>query len=149
MVKIFVDADACPVKKEIVEVASRFQIPVDFVASYAHVSDHQSNETWVYVDSEKESVDLFIMNHICASDIAITQDIGLASILLKKRATVLSPKGHLFTEDTIETSLYLRYISAKERRSGHMTKGPKKFTNNNRLHFIKTLEKILSNYAGD
>ncbi|WP_243386293.1 YaiI/YqxD family protein [Bacillus kexueae] len=149
MVKIFVDADACPVKKEILLVASRYDIPVHFVASYAHMSTVKQQGSWVYVDSEKESVDLYIMNNINTADIAITHDIGLASILLKKQVTVLSPKGNLYSEDSIETSLYLRYISAKERRSGHMTKGPKKFSKQDRIHFTKVLEKILSNYAGD
>lgn len=149
MVKIFVDADACPVKKEISTVAARYKIPVHFVASYAHMTTNHTEEKWTYVDSEKESVDMFIMNHVRARDIAITHDIGLASILLKKFVTVLSPKGKLFSEDTIETALYLRYISAKERRSGHFSKGPKPFSDSDRLHFIKSLEKILSKHAGE
>ncbi|WP_243290591.1 YaiI/YqxD family protein [Bacillus sp. FJAT-47783] len=149
MVKIFVDADACPVKKEISTVAARYNIPVHYVASYAHITTNQPEETWTYVDNEKESVDMFIMNNTRARDIVITHDIGLASILLTKFVKVLSPKGRLFSEDTIETALYLRYISAKERKRGHFTKGPKPFSELNRLQFIKSLEKILSNHAGE
>lgn len=148
MTKIFVDADACPVKKEIKMVAERFTVPVHFIASYAHMSKNDVSDQWAYVDSEKESVDIHILNHVSHQDIVITQDIGLASVLLSKSVTVLAPTGKQYRDETIDTALYLRFLSAKERRIGHYSKGPKRFTNHDRYHFIKSLEKILSKYAG-
>jgi uncharacterized protein len=73
-----VDADACPVKEEIASFAESFHIKSLFVASYAHLA----NQPWVYVDPDKESADLYIMNHVKNNDAVITQDIGLASLVL-------------------------------------------------------------------
>lgn len=92
---------------------------------------------------------MYILNHVRKNDIVITHDIGLASILLQKCAHVLSPRGILFTEETINAHLYLRYVSAKARKNGHYVKGPKQFQQKHQHHFIILLEKILSNYAGD
>lgn len=76
----FVDADSCPVKEEIVEIASEFSIKVLFIASYDHhVSKEITYATWKYVDSRKEAANMFIMNHTVKGDIVITHDIGLAS----------------------------------------------------------------------
>ncbi|MEK4178416.1 YaiI/YqxD family protein [Aeribacillus sp. FSL K6-1121] len=148
-ITIFVDADACPVKEEIASVAKKYKIPVCFIASYAHVGKKDDGNSWVFVDQEKESVDLYIFNNSKKHDIIITQDIGLAGMLLKKCTHVLSPRGMLFTEDTIDSVLHLRYISARERRNGNYIKGPKKFQDKDRHHFITAFEKILSNYAGN
>ncbi|WP_432806703.1 DUF188 domain-containing protein [Mesobacillus maritimus] len=62
------------------------------------------------MDSIKEAADLYIMNYISKGDIAITQDIGLASTLLVKGVYVLSPRGILFEEKEIETALELRHL---------------------------------------
>lgn len=78
-----------------------------FVASYNH-HVNENNFTyanWKYVDSGKEAADLYIMNHAGKGDIAITQDIGLASTLLPKGVHVFSPKGALFEEKDIQTAL--------------------------------------------
>jgi len=103
---------------------------------------------WRFVDSTKEAVDLYIMNHVKKKDIVITQDIGLASTLLPKGVFVLSPKGISYDENTIVTSLDMRYLSAKARRRGIYGKGLKPFTNEDRMKFIKEFEKILSTFAG-
>ncbi|WP_090831039.1 MULTISPECIES: YaiI/YqxD family protein [unclassified Bacillus (in: firmicutes)] len=142
---IFVDADSCPVKTEIVEIAKSFSVNVLFVASYAHMMNEYATATWKFVDSTKEAVDLYIMNHVKRGDIAITQDIGLASTLLPQGVYVLSPKGILYEEEKIHTALDLRYLSAKARRQGIHGKGPKPFTNSDRNRFVSELKGILSN----
>ena len=73
--------NSCPVKEEIVEIASTFSVKVLFIASYDHHGNNKTtyaNATWKYVDSRKEAADLFIMNHTAKGDITVTQDIGLA-----------------------------------------------------------------------
>nr|WP_235816591.1 DUF188 domain-containing protein [Bacillus massilionigeriensis] len=145
---IYVDADSCPVKEEIVEISERFSVEVIFVASYDHVKNNLSMGTWKFVDSRKEAADLFIMNKVKAGDIAITQDIGLASILLPKKVHVLSPKGDPYMETKMDTALDLRYLSAKGRQQGIYGKGPKPFTKENRQKFRKELIKILSIIEG-
>ncbi|MDP4164747.1 MAG: DUF188 domain-containing protein [Bacillota bacterium] len=142
------DADSCPVKEEIVEIASRFDVSVIFVASYNHVKNDENCETWVYVDIGKEAADIYILNHSRKGDIAVTQDIGLASTLLPKGVYVLSPKGILFEEKGIQTALDLRYLSAKARRKGEYGKGPKPFSVHDRERFVNELTKKLSNLAG-
>lgn len=73
---MIVDADFCPVKEEIVEIAHNFGVDVFFVASYNHVPNGSVGGTWHFVDSDKEAADLFIMNHAKPQDLAVTQDIG-------------------------------------------------------------------------
>jgi uncharacterized protein len=143
-----VDADSCPVKEEIVEISNNFSIEVIFIASYAHMKNDLSQANWKFVDSSKEAVDLFIMNHVKAGDVVVTQDIGLASTLLLKEVHVMSPKGIIFEESEIHTALDMRYLSAKARRRGIYGKGPKPFTQEDRLRFVNQLTNILSNFEG-
>lgn len=140
------DADSCPVMREIVEIASDFSIEVIFVASYAHMRNNLEGQNWVFVDSHKEAVDLYLMNHVKKGDFAVTQDIGLASTLLAKGVYAISPRGTLFEEKEIQTALELRHLSAKARRQGVYGKGPKPFTERDRGKFIKGLSMLLSNF---
>lgn len=103
---------------------------------------------WVYVDAEKESADLYIVNHTRPDNIVVTQDIGLAGLLLKKNVMVLTPRGKHYTEQNIDTALQFRYLSAKGRREGIHSKGPKPFLDADRKNFADSLEKILSKLAG-
>lgn len=140
------DADSCPVMMEIVEIASKFSIEVIFVASYAHMRNNLEGQNWVFVDSHKEAVDLYLMNHVKKGDFAVTQDIGLASTLLAKGVYAISPRGTLFEEKEIQTALELRHLTAKARRQGVYGKGPKPFTERDREKFIKGLSMLLSNF---
>jgi uncharacterized protein len=81
-----------------------------------------NNMKWKFVDSTKEAVDLYIVNHVKAYDIVVTQDIGLAARLLLKGAYILSPKGISYEEKSIHTALDMRYLSVKTRRKGFMEK---------------------------
>ncbi len=146
---IYVDADSCPVKEDIVEIASSYHYRLLFVASYAHMKRENDKQNWKYVDSDKEAVDLFIMNATKKKDIVVTQDIGLASTLLLKQVTVLSPRGVIYEEETINTALDMRYLSAKARRKGVYGKGPKPFTEEDRQKFRRNFIRILSKNEGE
>lgn len=146
---IFVDADACPVKDEVLKVAAEYEVNVVFVASFEHYQvTRKAEENWAYVDPHKEAADLYIANHVRAYDLVITQDIGLASLLLGKKVFVMSERGFLFEEKSIDLALCRRHISQKLRRSGHYTKGPKKLVKEDRERFVKELQKILSKIEG-
>jgi uncharacterized protein len=145
---IYVDADSCPVKNEISEIASTYGFHVCFIASYAHMPNERAKGEWVFVDSNKEEVDLYIMNHANKLDIVVTQDIGLASILVNKNVYTLSPRGKEYLEDTMDAALHGRYLSAKMRRSGEYSKGPSPFTETLRENFITSFEKMLSKHEG-
>lgn len=142
--RIIVDADACPVKAEIVETARRFGAGVLMVASFDHRLKEQEGVTVVQVDRSDQSVDLYIANHIARQDILVTQDFGLATIGLAKRAVVLSNRGQQYTDATIGFLLETRHEQAKKRRNGRYGKGPRPFTDEDRQAFLQTLTKVLS-----
>ncbi|MGE6629271.1 YaiI/YqxD family protein [Bacillus sp. NPDC077027] len=146
---IFVDADACPVKDEILSVASHFNVHVKFIASYEHFQTSRSeHEHWRFVDTHKEAADLVIANSVVAHDIVVTQDIGLASLLLPRNVIVLSERGRMYTNETIGFDLERRHISSKQRRKGVYGKGPKKLLEEDKKRFTAQLQKILSNREG-
>lgn len=145
---ILVDADACPVKEEISRLSHTYKVDVCYVASYSHVMTNKTEGNWVYVDDEKESADLYILNHAKKDDVVVTQDIGLASMLVSKNVYVLTPRGKQYEESEMELSLHMRFLSAKERRKGNYSKGPKAFSVKDRERFVQSLKKTLSKIAG-
>jgi len=144
--RIVVDADACPVKAEIEHTAGLFGVEVLLVASFDHRmrESEQGKVTVVQVDRSDQSVDLFIANHLQPGDILVTQDFGLAAIGLAKKAICLSNRGQTYTDGSIDFLLQRRHESARLRRSGKHSKGPKPFTAADRLFFLQSLTKVLS-----
>ncbi len=143
-VKIIVDADACPVKPEIIQAAKAFGIEVCMVASFDHRLNESDGVRIVQVDRSDQSVDLYIANRIKPGDILVTQDFGLAAIGLAKGAIGLSNRGQTYTERTIDFLLERRHESAKLRRGGKHTKGPKPMTDEDRKFFLHSLTKLLT-----
>lgn len=141
--RILVDADACPVKDEIKRAAATVGVPVVLVSSYDHILREEAGVQVVRVDRGKESADLYIVNHLRAGDLVVTQDYGLAALVLAKRAHALSERGVVYDADNIELLLDRRHISAKVRRAGGRTKGPKKFTAEDRAVFSEKCLKLL------
>lgn len=144
--KIYVDADACPVKDIIISIAKDTEIPVILVKSFAHFSNEEEPrgvET-VYVDTGAEAADYRIMKLAQKGDIIVTQDYGLASLGLAKGCTLLHHKGFTYTNENIDQLLQTRYASAMARKSGKRTKGPKALTSEDKDKFaelfIKTME---------
>lgn len=146
--KIFVDADSCPVKQEILTLAKEYNSDVVFVASIRHMMNETMEGTWKYVDPDAEAADLYIFNHLQKGDVLVTQDIGLAGLALSKQVHVLSPRGYIFEEDKMADELHFRHLAAKARRSGVYSKGPKAFTDADESRFIVNMKKILSEAAG-
>lgn len=120
-----------------------------FIASFDHIpfEKDQQNE-WYFVDPGRDSVDLFILNEIRKGDVLITQDIGLASLVLPKGVYALSPKGTSYKEETITTMLDFRFLSAKARQRGVYGKGPSPFNKDDRLNFQHSLRRLLSEIEG-
>jgi uncharacterized protein len=140
--KILVDADACPKSALDIckKVGHKHAIPVWTVASFNHSieSDHH-----VVVGDAPQEADFKVMNLTEAGDVVVTQDWGLAAIVLGKEAKCLSPFGREFRSDRIEFLLEEREVKAKLRRSGKRTKGPKKRTSEDDRRFEISLERIL------
>lgn len=146
--KIYIDADACPVKDIIISEGTAKHIPIILVTSISHFSTVEQPEgvETIYVDNSAEAADYRIMRLIKKNDLLITQDYGLASLTLAKGAIVIHHNGYEYTTDNIEQLLQSRYLSAMVRKSGKRTKGPKPFTEENRSTFRQLLNKILSSY---
>ncbi len=143
--RIIVDADACPIKQEIIQVGLDYSVPVIFVASFAHFMNDFKNAKIYYVDSFSQSVDLFIFNLVRKGDIVITGDYGLASVVLKPDVKVISYRGLEYNQDNIDLLLESRHYTLKQKYSGGKIKGPKKFTDLDRKKFVEKLEEILNN----
>lgn len=143
-IRIVVDADACPVKDTIVEVAARFGAHVVMVASHNHRIEPAEGVTVVQVDASDQSTDLHIANRLRKRDVLVTQDFGLAAIGLAKGAVALSFRGQRYTAETIEYLLAHRHALSRQRRGGARIKGPRAMTDEDKLRFQHALTKVLT-----
>ena len=144
--KIYIDADACPVKDIIISEGTNAKIPVILVTSFSHFSivEQPSGVETIYVDSGADAADYRIMRLAKLGDIIVTQDYGLASLALAKGCIVLHHKGFSYTDENIEELLQTRYLSAMARKSGKRTKGPKPFTSEDREKFRELFKRTIS-----
>ena len=120
--KIFIDADGCPVVRNTVKIAKKFNIGCVIICDTAHRIEIDNAET-IVVEQGADSVDFRLVNLIGKGDIVITQDYGLAAMCLSKQAVVLNQDGKQYTEENISGLLEFRAIGKKIRRSGGRTKG--------------------------
>lgn len=143
--KILIDADASPVKNEVIALAEQYDLEVVLVSSIAHYSTetHPDFVKVIYVEKGADQADFKIVQLAKKDDIIITQDYGLASLLLPKGCHVLHHKGSQYTAENIDQLLHNRHFSAMQRKSGQRTKGPKPFTKENRQQFKDYFERFL------
>ena len=99
--------------------------------------------TVVTVDKQKDSVDFALMNRLTKNDIVVTQDYGLAAMVLGKGARVLDQNGRVYTDDNIENLLMDRHMGQKIRRAGGRTKGPPKRTKEDDAKFEQAFVALL------
>lgn len=123
--RILVDADACPGKDIIEKLGKEHKLQIIMYCDINHVliSDYCIIK---YMDSGFQSVDMAVANEAKANDIVITQDFGVAAMVLGKKSFAISPKGFIYDNDNIDKLLFERHISSKVRRSGGKTSNPKK-----------------------
>ena len=130
MTQVIIDGDACPVTNSVVELTKGTSIFVTVVRSFSHFSSkvQPDHVNIIYVDDGPDAVDYKIVKITQSEDIVITQDYGLASLLLNKAKVVMHHKGFVFNQNNINTLLEQRHASAQFRKSGGRTKGPSAFT---------------------
>lgn len=123
--KIYIDADGCPVVDEIIKIAREYKIDVVIVKNFAHEikSDYA---TVVTVDIERDSADFYIVNALEAGDIVVTQDYGLAAMCLSKEAIPINQNGMVYTQDNIEGMLNRRHLHQSLRRQNKYLSKTKK-----------------------
>ena len=140
---IRVDGDATPAIALIEELAKKYNVNMKIYADYAHIINSDYAEV-LLLDTSSQSVDMKIISETKENDIIITQDFGLASIVLSKKAYAIGPKGLVYTDANIDLLLYERYLNAQIRKSTKRNKGPKKRTAEDDQILIENLEKILA-----
>lgn len=123
--KVLIDADACPVVGLAVQLCKEFHTACILLCDTAHEM-HRDGATTLVFDKGADSVDFALVNRVDAGDIVITQDYGLASMCLAKKAQVLHQDGWLYTEDNIQALLFQRHAAKEYRAAGGRTKGPSK-----------------------
>jgi uncharacterized protein YaiI (UPF0178 family) len=142
-IRIYVDADACPVKAEVYRVAERHELPVFVVAnSYMNVPRDPLIKL-VVVGSGMDVADDWIAERAGPRDIVVTTDVPLASRCVKAGASVIAPNGRAFTDASIGMALATRNLLAGLRETGEITGGPKPFSPRDRSAFLSALNQAI------
>jgi len=143
LLRILVDADACPVKQEIYRVAKRCGLDVTLVANS---SMRVPDEPWLQLEvvgGGFDEADDWIVDHVEADDIVITADIPLASRCVKAGASVIGTTGKPFTENNIGSALATRDLLSELRGAGEITGGPPPLQKRDRSRFLQALDEAI------
>ena len=147
MIRILVDADACPVKEEIYKVAYRHAAKVTGVSnSPIRVPAHDLIER-VVVSAGFDAADDWIAEQAGPATVCITADILLADRCLKAGAVVIAPNGKPFTTSSIGSAVATRAIMADLRAGGDAIGGPPPFSKSDRSRFLSALDEALVRLA--
>lgn len=141
---IFVDADACPVVREIEKVAKKYQISVILLCDTNHVLTSDYSEVKV-IGAGADTVDFALINICKKGDVVVTQDYGVAAMALGKGAFAIHQNGKRYTNENIDSMLMKRHIAKESRRktAKHHFKGPKKRTKEDDKRFEEAFEELL------
>lgn len=138
--RVFVDADACPVKEEVIRVAGRHGLSVFLVSDGGLRPRPEAFAETVVVTGGMDAADDWIAERIGRGDLCVTSDIPLADRCLKAGAAALKPNGAAFTEDSIGMALATRGLMQDLRESGTVTGGPRPFSKADRSAFLNAME---------
>jgi len=149
--KIWVDADACPVviKDILFRAAERTGVEVTLVANQAIRIPPSRNIKFLQVASGFDVADNEIVKRLGAGDLVITSDIPLAADAIEKGGHALSPRGQLYTTDNIRARLNMRDFMDTLRASGINTGGPPTLSQSDRKSFASELDKLLTRHVGN
>ena len=141
--QIYVDADACPVKAEVLRVAERHALPVHMVSNSWMRLDASPLIKRVVVADGPDAADDWIAERAGADDIAVTADIPLAARCLKAGAKVVGPTGKPFSEGSIGMALAMRGLQSHLRETGESRGFNPEFTPKDRSRFLEALEQAV------
>lgn len=139
--KLFIDADGCPVTDIAVGIANTYKIPCTIVCDTAHEIVRPNVQT-ITVSKGADSADFMLVNLLSPGDVVVTQDYGLAAMCLSKHAHVLHQDGFAYTQENIDGLLFFRAAAKKARRAGARMKGPSKRTQAQNDAFARALEDL-------
>ena len=142
--QIYVDADACPVKDEVLRVAARHGLVTTFVANFGLRPSRDPLVRNIVVPQGADAADDWIVEHVAAGDIVVTADIPLARRALEKKAVVLGPTGRPFTPDSIGMALAMRELNQHLRETGESRGFNAGFTARDRQNFLQALDEAVA-----
>ena len=140
--KIFIDADGCPVVNETVALCREYKKECIIICDTSHTIERDGSQT-IVVEKGADSADFRLVNMLSKGDIAITQDYALAAMSLSRGARVINQNGLEYTDKNIDSLLMSRFIAKKVRNAGGRLKGPSKRTKEQTESFVKKLREIL------
>lgn len=144
MLRVLVDADACPVKDEVYRVAVRHGVPAVVVSNSGMRLPGHPLVTQIVVSDAFDAADDWIADNADAATLVITGDILLADRCIKAGATVLAHHGRPFTADSIGAAIAMRDIMADLRAGGDVIGGPAGFTKADRSRFLGAIDGALA-----
>ena len=142
--QILVDADACPVVPEIERIAKQYGVQLHLYCDTNHVLQSAVGDVHV-IGAGADAVDIVVANACQKGDVVVTQDYGVAAMVLGKGAYAVHQNGWQYTQENIDRLLYERYTAKKMRRSSKKThlKGPHKRTVENDERFAEKFERLI------
>jgi len=146
--KIWVDADACPVviKDILYRAAERTQVALTLVANQPLRVPSLPTVSFLQVASGFDVADNEIVARVNSGDLVITSDIPLAAEVIEKGGLALSPRGERYTKDNIKARLNMRDFLDTLRSSGVNTGGPSALSQSDRQVFANSLDKLLAKH---
>ena len=140
--KVFIDADGCPVVNIAVRLSEKYKKECIIVCDTSHLFNIEGVKC-ITVSKGADSADFRLVNMLSKGDVAVTQDYGLAAMCLARGAVPINQNGLVYNETNIDELLFARYVSGKIRASGGHTKGPPKRTAQQNDEFEKSFEDLL------
>ncbi|MDO5017958.1 MAG: DUF188 domain-containing protein [Lagierella massiliensis] len=140
---IYVDGDSCPVISIVKDISNIYNLNYLVISDYNHNLKVPKNN-YIIVDSEKDEADFFIANRIVDGDFLITNDMGLAAMVLGKDVTVLNFTGDLIDKNNIDLFLFQRHVSKMERKNNVYNTKFKKRSKTDNINFRNSLIKFLN-----
>ena len=142
--KLLVDADACPVVKIVEQTAEHYKLPVVLLCDTNHVLQSSSSEIKI-IGAGPDAVDFALVNLCGKGDIVVTQDYGVAAMILGKGAYGIHQSGRWYTNENIDQMLMERHMAKKARmgKGRHHLKGPAKRTEEDDVRFRESLCRLI------
>ena len=142
--QIYVDADACPVVRQVERTAEKYGINVTLLCDTNHVLQSDYSEVKI-IGAGADAVDFALINMCRKGDIVVTQDYGVAAMALGRGASAIHQFGRWYTDENISQLLMERHLAKQARRasSKNHLKGPAKRTREDDERFLESFEKLV------
>ena len=142
--KILVDADACPVTRLVEQVAQREEIECILLCDTNHVLHSEYSEVKI-IGAGPDAVDFALLNLCKKGDVVVTQDYGVAAMILGKGAYGIHQSGKWYTNQNIDQLLMERHLAKKARmgKGKYHLKGPAKRREEDDERFLASFEKLI------